>query len=166
MSLAKLAKQIKKCRKCGLYKSRNKAVPGQGAVNAKIMFVGQAPGKKEDLLGKPFVGKAGIFLDYLLKKNKISRKKCFITSVVKCFPPKNRIPSKNEAETCVKNYLIKQISIINPKTVVILGNIAKRYVPKELLKNKKVIYTYHPAAGVRFPKIRKKISKDFKKIGD
>lgn len=160
----KIAKQIKRCKKCPLYKSRNKAVPGEGPDNAKIMIIGQGPGKKEDLTGRPFVGRAGKFLDELLKLNKINRKRCFITSIVKCFPPKNRQPKKTEAETCVTNYLTKQIEMINPKIIIIMGNVAKKFTPPKLLKNKKIIYTYHPAAGMRFPNIRKKMIKDFKKI--
>lgn len=164
MNLTELANQIKKCRKCPLYKTRKHAVPGKGPKNAKIMFIGQAPGKQEDLTGYPFIGRAGKFLDSLLQKNKINRKKCFITSVVKCYPPKNRIPKPAEAKTCTYEYLIKQIKIINPKTIVLMGKVAQKYVTEEFLKNKKVIKTFHPAAGMRFPKIRKKMISDFKKI--
>jgi DNA polymerase len=164
MNLKNIANQIKKCKKCPLYKNRKHAVPGEGPKNAKIMFIGQAPGKQEDLTGKPFIGKAGEFFNQLLKQNKIQRKKCFITSVVKCFPPKNRKPKPAEAKTCTYEYLIKQIKIINPKTIVLMGKIAQKYVPKELLKNKKIIKTFHPAAGMRFPKIRIVMFKDFEKI--
>ena len=99
MNLKTLAKQIRKCRKCSLYKKRGDAVPGEGPENAKIMLIGQAPGKQEDLTGKPFMGRAGEFLNELLKKNRTDRKKCFITSVVKCRPPKNRAPKPVEAKT-------------------------------------------------------------------
>ncbi len=162
--LKKIDYEIRHCRKCPLYKTRIKAVPGEGLENAKIMFIGQAPGKKENETGKPFVGRAGKFLDWLLKKSSIKRNKCYITSIVKCFPPRNRIPKKQEAETCVKNYLKKQIKIINPKIIVLLGSIAKKYTPRESLENRKVIFTYHPSAGMRFPKIKKKMIKDFKKL--
>ncbi len=164
MNLKTLANKIKRCRLCALSKSRKKAVPGEGAAKAKIMFIGEAPGKKEDETGRPFMGKAGDFFNELLKKNKIDRKKCFITSVVKCRPPKNRNPKAIEARTCVQEYLSKQIMLVNPKIVVLLGNIAKKYVPKELLKGRKVIITHHPAAGMRFPKSRKKMEFDFKRI--
>ena len=164
MSLKKLSEEIRKCRKCRLYRSRNKAVPGEGNSKAKIMLIGQGPGKKEDEVGRPFVGKAGEFLDYLLRKNKIDRKKCFITSVVKCHPLKNRVPLRKEAETCVQNYLVKQLSLINPRIIVLMGRIAEKYTPKEILTGKKVVKTAHPAAGMRFPKIRKKMERDFKRI--
>jgi len=162
--LEKLAKQIRKCRKCKLWKTRNNAVPGEGPSNAKIFFIGQAPGKQEDLQGKPFVGRAGKFLNMLLEKNNIKRSDVFITSVLKCFPPKNRLPKKDEIKACLP-YLIKQLEIINPRVVVLLGNVAiKTLKNHEILKGKKVICTYHPAAGMRFPKIKKKMFDDFKRI--
>ena len=162
--LEKLAKQIRKCRKCKLWKTRNNAVPGEGPSNAKIFFIGQAPGKQEDLQGKPFVGRAAKFLNMLLEKNNIKRSDVFITSVLKCFPPKNRLPKKDEIKACLP-YLIKQLEIINPRVVVLLGNVAiKTLKNHEILKGKKVICTYHPAAGMRFPKIKKKMFDDFKRI--
>ena len=164
MSLKKLSAQIKECKKCGLYKNRLNAVPGEGNPKAKIMLIGQGPGRKEDETGRPFVGRAGKFLDYLLKKNKIDRKDCYITSIVKCMPPKNRIPTRKEAQTCVENYLVKQIELVNPAIVVLMGRIAERYTPKESLKGRRVVITAHPAAGMRFPKFRKKMEKDFRRI--
>ena len=164
MSLKRLNEQIRKCRKCKLSETRNKAVPGEGNPKAKIMLIGQGPGRKEDETGRPFVGRAGKFLDNLLKKNKIDRKDCYITSIVKCMPPKNRIPTRKEAQTCVENYLVKQIELVNPAIVVLMGRIAERYTPKEELIRRKVIITAHPAAGMRFPKFRKKMEKDFRRI--
>ncbi|MBW2979385.1 uracil-DNA glycosylase [Candidatus Woesearchaeota archaeon] len=161
LDLKALAKKIEKCRLCRLWKSRKKAVPGEGPENAKIMFIGQAPGKQEDATGKPFVGKAGKFLNALLDEIGFDRQKCFITSVVKCFPPKNRPPRADEAMICIKNYLAKQIELVNPKLVVLLGKIAQRYVPDSLLSGRIVLKTAHPAAGMRFPKIRRKMKKDF-----
>ncbi|MBW2994799.1 uracil-DNA glycosylase [Candidatus Woesearchaeota archaeon] len=162
-TLQKIAEKIKRCKSCRLYKTANKAVPGQGPYNASIMIIGMAPGKKEDLTGTPFVGRAGKFLDYLLEKNRIDRKKIFITSIIKHHPPKNRLPKVDEITACL-SYTIEQIKTINPKTIVLLGNVARKYIPKEILKKKKVISTYHPAAGMRFPKIRKKILMDFGKL--
>ena len=164
MNLKSLANKIRKCKLCALGNSRKKAVPGEGAAKARIMFIGEAPGAEEDKTGRPFMGMAGKFFYELLKKNRINKKKCFITSAVKCRPPKNRNPKAIEARICVQEYLAKQIRLINPRTIVLLGNIAKRYVPKELLKSRKVIATHHPAAGMRFPKSRKKMQRDFKKI--
>ena len=164
MSLKKLSEKIRKCKKCKLYRNRVKAVPGEGNSKAKIMLIGQGPGVKEDEVGKPFVGRAGEFLDHLLRKNRIERKKCFITLIVKCHPPKNRVPLKKEAETCVANYLVEQIKLVNPKIIVLLGRVAEKYTPKESLIGRKTIVTAHPAAGMRFPKIRKKMERDFKRI--
>ena len=173
--LEKIALEIKKCRKCKLWKIRKNAVPGEGPINAKIFFVGQNPGKKEDLEGKPFVGLSGKFLDKMLKLAKIERKKVFITGAVKCHTPKNRKPSKEEIEAC-KPYLLKQIKIINPKLIVILGEVAldallsskekiSKLHGKLIKKDKNYFITFHPAAGMRFPKIRKLMIKDFKKLG-
>jgi len=161
LDLKTLAKRIEKCRLCRLWKSRKKAVPGEGPRNAKVMFIGQAPGKQEDATGRPFVGKAGKFLNVLLDEIGLDRRKCFITSVVKCFPPGNRPPKADEAMICIKNYLAKQIELVNPKLVVLLGKIAQRYVPDSLLSGRLVLKTAHPAAGMRFPKIRRKMKKDF-----
>lgn len=163
MNLNAIAKQIKKCKKCSLYKSRKTAVPGEGPTNAKLFFIGQAPGRNEDKTGKPFVGKAGRFLDDLLRANKIDRKKIFLTSIVKCYPLKNRLPRKKEYETCIKEYLIDQIRVVNPKKIIVMGKTAKKAL-KGKLKSRSVLYTYHPSAGMRFPKIRKKMLADFKKI--
>jgi len=187
--LEKLNSKIRNCKKCPLWKTRKNAVPGEGPTNAKIMILGQAPGAMEDKTGKPFVGRAGKFLNQLLELAKIKREKprtrinsvrgrIFITSPVKCFPPKNRKPTKKEVETCLP-YLKRQIEIINPRKIILLGEIAFRlFFPNEKLKDfrgkwatlrqaqgkKKFFVTYHPAAGLRFPKIKKILEKDFKKL--
>jgi len=158
-----LNNQIRNCRKCGLWQGRKNSVPGEGNLKAMIMLVGQNPGAEEDQQGKPFVGRAGKYLDRILKKNKILRKDIFITSVVKCRTPKNRKPTKKEIETCMP-YLIEQIEMIRPKSVVLMGEVAWKIFGN--IKNKKIKYikTYHPAAAMRFPKIRKKFERDFKKL--
>lgn len=163
MKLSILASKIRKCQKCELWKSRKKAVPGIGPKSAKIMLIGLAPGEKENISGKPFVGRSGKFLDKLLKKSKINRKNVFITSVLKCYL-KDNVPKKRYITSC-KPYLIEQIKAIKPEIVVILGDVAKNVLHKHpILKERKVIVTYHPAAGMRFPRIGKKIEKDFSKI--
>jgi len=172
--LEKLNNRIRNCKKCDLWKTRKNAVPGEGPVNAKMMIIGQAPGAKEDRTGRPFIGRAGDFLNQLLKIAKIKRKNVFITSPIKCFPPKNRKPTKTEIKKCLP-YLKKQIEIINPKRFILLGEIAfSVFFPKEKLKNfrgklikkdnKEYFITYHPAAGIRFLKIKKIVEKDFKKL--
>lgn len=172
--LEKLNKEIRNCKKCPLWKTRINAVPGEGSVNAKIIFIGQAPGSEEDKVGKPFIGRAGQFLNQLLRLAKIKREKVFITSPIKCFPPKNRKPTKKEIEAC-SPYLKRQIEIINPQKMVLLGEVAfNTVIGLQKLKDcrgrwlkvgtRLYFPTYHPAAGLRFPKIRKILEKDFKKI--
>jgi len=173
--LEKLNQKIRNCKKCSLWKNRTNAVPGEGPTRAKIMIIGQAPGAEEDKSGRPFVGRAGQFLNQLFKIAKIERKKVFITSPIKCFPLKNRKPTKKEIKACLP-YLKKQIEIINPQKFILLGEVAfSVFFPKKKLKDfkrkwaekgdKKYFITYHPSAGLRFPKIFLILGKDFKKIG-
>ena len=177
IEIKKLNQEIRNCKKCLLWKTRTNAVPGEGSENAKIMFIGESPGHEEDLSGKPFQGMAGKFLDKLFKKNKINRKKVFITSVLKCRPiieNRNRPPLAAELKAC-KVWWQNQIEIIKPKLIVLLGKISfdtvigekefKKLQGRFLIKNgPKYFATYHPAAGMRFPKIRKILEKDFKKL--
>ena len=172
--LKKLARKITDCTKCALKGSRENTVPDEGPVNAKIMIIGQAPGAKENETGRPFVGRAGQFLNYLLEIAEIERKRVFITSIIKCFPPKNRKPTKKEIEFCLP-YLKDQIKIINPQNIILLGEVAfSAFFPNEKIKDsrgkwikkygKQFFVTYHPAAGLRFPKIKKLLEKDFQKL--
>jgi len=175
-SLTKLNQEIRNCKKCPLWKTRKNTVPGEGPANAKIIFVGQAPGSEEDKTGRPFVGRAGRFLNQLLRIANIKREKVFITSPIKCFPPKNRKPTEKEIETCLP-YLKKQIEIINPQKFILLGEVAfSVFFPNKKLGSfrgklvkkdgREYFVTYHPAAGIRFQKFRKILEKDFKKIGE
>ena len=153
MALKDLAKKIKVCKKCRLWKNRINAVPGEGNPRSKIMFIGEAPGSKEDETGKPFIGMAGVFLDTLFKKYKIKRKDTFITSVVKCRPPENRNPKTDEINTCAKAYLYKQIKAVKPKIIgpTIFAAFTGRSLAKIALtiilkmKNARI----HPAIGER-----------------
>src|ERR687888_662113 len=122
-SLEKIASEVMGCPLCKLSATRKNAVPGEGQLSAKIMFIGEAPGKNEDDQGKPFVGAAGKILDQSLKKAGIDRAQVFITNVVKCKPPNNRIPKDEEKEAC-RPYLDRQISLIVPKIICILGGTA------------------------------------------
>jgi DNA polymerase len=160
-----------------LYKTTKKIVFGEGPVNAKMMIIGEAAGRMESLQGRPFIGPAGKFLDKLLNLSKINRKNVFITSVLKCRPTinnRNRKPKKEEIEACLP-YLKKQIEIIDPKYFILLGEVAfSVFFPKKKLsdfrgrwieKNGKFYFpTYHPAAGLRFPKIREILEEDFKEL--
>jgi DNA polymerase len=158
--LSQLNQRINNCKKCSLWEKANQAVPGEGPANAKVMLVGQNPGAEEDKTGRPFVGRAGQYLNKILEKNDLVRKKMFITSVVKHKSPNNRKPTNEEIESCLP-FLIEQIGIIAPKIIVLLGNVAQK-IPRE----EKITYleTYHPAAAMRFPRFRKKFEIDFKKL--
>ncbi|RLE38848.1 uracil-DNA glycosylase [Candidatus Woesearchaeota archaeon] len=175
MILESINKRIRNCKRCQLY-TQGRAVPGEGPDDAEIMLVGQAPGKIESIRGKPFIGKAGRFLDELLEIADLKREKVFITSVLKHYPPKNRPPRKDEILAC-KPFLEQQIEIIKPKVIVLMGNVAiKSILDNQSLKvtemhgkkreksGRRYLLTFHPAAGMRFPKIKKLIKSDFKKL--
>jgi len=174
--LLKLEKRIKECRRCRLWSIRVNAVPGEGPANAKIMFLGQNPGRNEDAQGKPFVGMSGKFFEKLLSQIGLERSEVFITGVVKCHTPKNRPPVKDEVEAC-KPFFLEQIRIIKPRLIVVLGNVAfKALFPTEkvslskshgkLMRKRGIAYfpTFHPAAGMRFPSVRRKMEEDFEKL--
>lgn len=174
-SLFELAEGIRKCTACPLHKSRTLAVPGEGKEKAEIMVVGEAPGTEEDRLGLPFVGKAGKFLHQLLRKEGLNRKNIFITNAVKCHPKGNRIPGAKELKTCKHLWLDRQIKIIKPYFILILGNVALKSLLREdnisslhgrTIKKEGQNYfvSYHPAAGLRFPQIRKEMENDFKRL--
>lgn len=172
--LEKLNIKIKSCKRCPLYKTAKNAVAGEGSANAKIIFIGEAPGRQEDLTGRPFVGRAGELLNQLFKISRIKRGKIFITSVIKHRPPKNRQPKKPEIEAC-KIWWQKQIEALNPRWIILLGRVASDTIlGKDFWENRggffqkekqRCFVTYHPAAGLRFPQIKKILKKDFIKIG-
>jgi len=171
------------CPKCPLCKSRKNAVPGDGSPNARIMFIGEAPGYHENIEGKPFVGDAGKFLDALLTEVPLSRKKVFITNIVKCRPPRNRMPRPLEIRACTP-YLDRQISAIQPKFIVSLGSISASHISSRagvpfdsitkvhgkfreasvLGLNVTLFPTFHPAAALHNPKYKQHIVNDFKRL--
>ena len=168
-----LAEEIRRCTACPLWKGRTLAVPGEG--KGKIMFVGGAPTVEEDRQGLPFVGKSGKFLDEMLEIAGLKREDVFFTGIVKCHPPENRRPSIEEVKTCKEKWLEKQIEVLKPKLVVILGRVALKGLLgqgnlKEIHgnviteKGLKFFIAYHPAEGMRFPVIKKKMEIDFKKV--
>jgi uracil-DNA glycosylase family 4 len=171
--LKELNKEVRGCKRCSLWGKEKKAVPGEGSVNAKMMIIGEAPGREEDLSGRPFCGRAGKLLSQLLKENGFERERIFITSVVKHRPPKNRQPKRLEVSAC-RTWWEKQIEIIKPRLIILLGRVATGTVlGKEAWarrgrmfsqNSQKYFVTYHPAAGLRFPKIKKILEKDFKKL--
>jgi len=160
-ALKKIDERMKReCRKLPVYKISKNIVSDEGNLKAKIMLIGQNPGAEENKTGKPFVGKSGKYLNKILNKNNIKRKNLYITSVVKLKTPKNRKPNKKEIDFFMP-YLVEKIKIIKPKIVILMGKIAWE-VPQ--IKGIKYIKTYHPAAAMRFPKIRKKFERDFREI--
>ncbi len=120
LSLKIIQEKVKTCKKCDLCDTRKNAVPGRGNQNADIIFIGEAPGKNEDLYGEPFIGTAGKKLDDALKNAGLTRNNVYITNIVKCRPPKNRIPNDVEKSMC-NEYLKDEIAIINPKIICLLG---------------------------------------------
>lgn len=172
--LKRLAAEIAECTKCLLHRGRTHAVPGEGPGDAKIMFVGEAPGFHEDQQGRPFVGAAGQFLEELLEDIGLTRDDVFITNVIKCRPPGNRDPLPQEISAC-EPYLDRQIALINPTVVVTLGRFSMaRAFPKarisrihgEPRKIGGVVYypMYHPAAALHRPSLRGTVEEDMRRI--
>jgi uracil-DNA glycosylase family 4 len=124
------------------------------------MLIGQNPGEEEDKVGKPFVGRAGKFLNEVLTENGINRQELFVTNIVKHKTPNNRKPLADEIEACV-SYLVTQMREIQPKLVLLMGEVAWRTPRKEGIT---YFETYHPAAAMRFPRAREKFKRDFAKI--
>jgi len=173
-SLKSFQESICKCQECPLGKSRTKFVFGVGDPNAKLMLVGEAPGEKEDLEGEPFIGPAGKLLDKILGAiNRNRNKDVYIANVIKCRPPNNRDPLLSEVEKC-EPYLMEQISLINPRLIVALGRVAgktllKIDIPLKGMRKKihnyggtPLIVTFHPAALLRNPDLKKEAWEDFK----
>ncbi len=152
MSLEELNYQVYACKKCRLWQGAKHGVPGEGPVNAKVMFVGQNPGAEEDETGRPFVGRAGKFLTKTLAEYGIKREDVYITNIVKHTSPENRKPFADEVAACLP-YLITQIEIIKPKIIVLLGATAKE-TPR--VAGIEYIEIIHPSAAMRFTKMREK----------
>lgn len=180
-----IRKKIKNCKKCSLWKTRTNTVTGQGNLKTKVMFIGEAPGAQEDKKGYPFCGKAGKILDELLDSVGIKREEIYITNILKCRPPRNRNPKKNEIKACIL-HLEKQIEIIQPRVICTLGNYSTAYIfnkygleakirgislihgkifePKGFFSSLRVVPFYHPAAAAYNPRLKKTLKKDFKTL--
>lgn len=159
LKLAAITEEIAGCQKCPLAGTRTKTVPGEGSPTAEIMFVGEGPGRDEDLSGRPFVGRAGKFLDELIESLPMRREDVFIANVVKCRPPGNRDPERIEVETC-SDYLTQQIETIDPLVIVPLGRHALGWFvsnPRITADHGKIMRhenrilmpLLHPSAGLR-----------------
>jgi uracil-DNA glycosylase family 4 len=175
-ALDTLKKEILQCTKCELAKTRNHVIFGEGNSNAGILIIGEAPGRDEDIQGKPFVGKSGQLLDKILAACGFTRSDhIFISNIIKCRPPDNRIPTSEEAAACMP-WLLKQIEQVDPKIVILLGATALKYMAgtdhritrdrgKWLnLHGRLAMPVYHPAALLRDPGLKYDTWEDFKKI--
>jgi uracil-DNA glycosylase family 4 len=173
-ALSQLYQEIALCTRCELSGYRTKAVPGEGAENAEIMFIGEAPGWHEDQQGRPFVGPAGQYLEQLLASIGRKRQQVYIANVIKCRPPGNRDPLPGEILAC-RPWLERQIELIHPKIIVTLGRYSMAmYFPGKSIskihgtahKRDNVIYyaMYHPAAALHQQSLRRAIEEDMLKI--
>jgi DNA polymerase len=163
------------CEKCKLSRSRTQVVYGVGSPNADLMFIGEAPGRDEDLKGEPFVGRAGQLLTDIIKAMKLTRDDVYIANVIKCRPPENRNPEPDELEAC-HPYIQRQVEIIQPKVIVTLGRFALQSLTGKAYgisaargqwldyNGVKVMPTYHPAYLLRTPSAKKEVWADMKKV--
>lgn len=173
--------KVSNCRKCRLGDKRQNAVPGSGDHEAEVLFIGEAPGSQEDKEGKPFVGRAGGILDDLLESVDLKREEVYIANILKCRPPQNRDPKKEEIEACTP-YLDKQIKAIKPKIICTLGNFATKYIldkynldvksigkvhgqvfkVSNLILSARILPIYHPAVVTYNPNMKETLEEDFK----
>ncbi|HZS94450.1 MAG TPA: uracil-DNA glycosylase [Chloroflexota bacterium] len=173
-ALAGLDREIEGCRRCDLYRTATRAVPGEGPADSDIMLVGEAPGFNEDKQGRPFVGAAGKFLEELLAVAGLTREQVFITNVVKHRPPNNRDPSPDELTAC-RPWLDRQMEIINPRLIVTLGRFSLgTFLPGSMiskvhgqLREKDGRYyfpMYHPAAALHQQALRATLLSDMERL--
>ena len=163
------------CTRCKLHRTRNKIVFGTGDPHAQLMFVGEGPGHDEDMQGLPFVGRAGKLLTQMIEAMGLRREDVYIANVVKCRPPENRAPEKDEVEACMQ-FLLRQIAAIEPKVIVCLGNVATQLLLGTSrgisqfrgqwfdFRGSKLMPTYHPAYLVRNPPAKPEVWADLKKV--
>ncbi|HMK45561.1 MAG TPA: uracil-DNA glycosylase [Methanocella sp.] len=168
---------VLRCPRCDLASTRKNVVVGSGPIDAKIMLIGEAPGKDEDTQGMPFVGAAGRVLNSTLKGAGISRDVAYITNIVKCRPPENRVPRKDEINAC-SVYLRKQLETVTPKLVILMGKTsAKSFLKRDVNMTDEhgkpfkhgdltVMITYHPAATIYNRKLKGVLEADFRVAGD
>ena len=175
-SLADIAAQVAVCTRCPLHRGRRHAVPGEGAANPRVLVIGEGPGAEEDASGRPFVGKAGQYLDKWLKAIELDRaSNCFIANVVKCRPPGNRDPLPEESAACLP-YLRAQIAALQPRAILAVGRVAAQTLTGLSagvgeLRRRQLSYegiplavTYHPSAVLRDPTLRASVWEDLKRL--
>lgn len=176
-ALEQLNREIRATEHCPLCPDRTNAVPGEGPIDARLFMIGEAPGAEEDKTGRPFVGRAGMFLNKALIEAGLDREKIFITNAVKCRPPQNRKPKTDELLAC-RPFLDSQLELVQPEWICTLGAVATGLFLKESLtkihgnvypidhngRKYQLFPTYHPAAVFRVPILGEEIRKDFKKL--
>jgi len=174
-SMDEIREKVANCQACALCKTRNNVVFGSGNENARLVFVGEAPGEDEDITGEPFVGRAGQKLTQIINAINLSREEVFITNVLKCRPPNNRNPLPNEIEVC-EPYLVAQLGFIKPKVICALGTFAAQTLLKteqqiSRLRGRfhtyhgiRLMPTYHPAYLLRNPKFKRDVWEDIQKV--
>lgn len=174
-NIEELKQEVELCKKCKLCNTRQNVVFGVGNINTKVMFIGEGPGGDEDRLGEPFVGKAGQLMDKAFDVVGIKRDEIYITNIIKCRPPHNRDPEKDEVSACM-DYLRNQVIIIKPKIIVLLGRISLQNILGEEYKittargnwieKKGILYmpTWHPAALLRDETKKIEFLEDLKKV--
>ena len=176
MLLSELNEQVQNCKKCNLYKGRNHIVFGEGNLHAPIMIIAEAPGRDEDLQGRPFVGKSGLLLNQILKACGFNREEhVFMSNILKCRPPNNRTPLPEEVKECMP-FLVKQIELIDPQILVLLGATALKNMLGSDMRITKVrgkwldwngkltMPVFHPSALLRNPALKRDTWEDFKKV--
>ncbi len=174
--LNQLEQQVAACHSCALCEGRCNTVFGEGNPNAGIMLIGEAPGKYEDVQGRPFVGPAGKLLDQLLQRAQLSRSEVYVANVLKCRPPGNRNPSPAEIEACAP-FLRTQVQTVNPWLLITMGNFATQFILKtdagithlrgvvRQTGRFLVVPVYHPAAALHNPERMQTLVTDFERIG-
>jgi uracil-DNA glycosylase len=174
-TLLKIRTDLGECTRCKLHTTRNKIVFGDGNPKAELVFVGEGPGHDEDMQGLPFVGRAGKLLTQMIEAMGLQRKDVYICNVVKCRPPENRAPEKDEVEQC-SPFLLRQIDAIAPKVIVCLGSTAAQTVLETSrgisqfrgqwleFRGRKLMATYHPAYLLRNPSAKSEVWKDLQKV--
>ena len=170
-----LARMVQQCTNCRLCRSRTNVVFGEGDPNARLMFIGEAPGADEDRQGRPFVGKAGMLLDKMISAMQFSRQEIYIANIVKCRPPENRMPTPEEAQCCIA-YLHRQIELVRPEVIVLLGataakcllnvtsGISKMRGRWHSFNNIPVMPTFHPAFLLRQESAKREAWQDLQQV--
>ena len=174
-SLTIIQEELLDCTRCKLHRGRTTVVFGDGNPKAHLLFVGEGPGRDEDIQGLPFVGRAGKLLTQMIEAMGLQRKDVYICNVVKCRPPENRTPERDEVATC-SPYLLRQIDVVDPKVIVCLGSVAAQTLLEtnrgithyrgEWLdfRGRKLLATYHPAYLLRNPSAKGEVWKDLQKV--